>query len=112
MIEDIAIQAKHAAIVTASLSSKVKNRALRAAAHVLLIHSRDIISANQQDLAEAEEQKLSESLLNRLKFDNAKLKAAVGGIQNTLGPLGFRTSTIPWTEAPGRRGGYDGVRGE
>jgi len=98
VIETIAEQAKKASIITAPLSADVKNRALREIAQALKAREADILRANQADLAQAEKENLSKPLLKRLKFDEAKLAAAIAGIESLTklpDPVG---STLKCTE--------------
>jgi len=98
VIEKIALQANKASIITATLSAEVKNRALREIAQALKAREADILRANQADLAQAEKENLSKPLLKRLKFDEAKLAAAIAGIESLTklpDPVG---STLKCTE--------------
>lgn len=75
----------------AALPSNVKNEALAQIAKALLEHSNEIIEANKKDLARSEQENLGTPLLKRLKFDEAKIKDVVAGIQSLIGlpePIG------------------------
>ena len=88
---DLAVAAKKASIGLAALPSNVKNEALAQIAKALLEHSNEIIEANKKDLARSEQENLGTPLLKRLKFDEAKIKDVVAGIQSLIGlpePIG------------------------
>lgn len=84
MIQEIASKARQASIRTAALSAEEKNHALAAIAGALRQQEKRIVAANQQDLAQAEKDHLNPALLKRLKFDGAKLKGAIEGIESLI----------------------------
>ena len=69
----------------ASKSAEVRNQALANIAKALLADQEEIFKANAQDLAEAEENKIPEAVVKRLKFNPQKLTDAVKGIENLIG---------------------------
>ncbi|MFC1762702.1 glutamate-5-semialdehyde dehydrogenase [Planctomycetota bacterium] len=77
--------AKEAAIRLAAIPTEVKNQALAAIAQILKEKSTDIIAANQQDLAQAEQDNLAAPLLKRLKFDQTKIAEVCHGINSLIG---------------------------
>lgn len=88
---DLAIAAKKASLGLAALSSDVKNIALAQVAEALLEHANEIIAANKKDIERSEQENLATPLLKRLKFDEAKIKDVVAGIQSLIGlpePIG------------------------
>ncbi|MBN1436326.1 MAG: glutamate-5-semialdehyde dehydrogenase [Sedimentisphaerales bacterium] len=98
MIEQIAQKARQASVITASLSTDLKNHALQAVAQALQAQQDQIITANHEDLEQAQADKLAPALLKRLKFDQAKLQDAVAGIESLISlpdPIG---TTISATE--------------
>ena len=74
-ITELAQQARTASIATATLGAEIKNKALSAIAQALEQNSSAIITANENDLAQAKKDNLSTALLKRLKFDKTKIKA-------------------------------------
>ncbi len=83
-IAETARIAKAASIQLAAVKTDVKNNALAEIARALKQNSDDIISANKQDLAEAQKNNLSAPLLKRLKFDENKIADVVAGIESLI----------------------------
>ena len=81
---DLAAQAKKASIAMAALSSDVKNNALAVIAKALQNNAASIIDANKIDLEAAENAHLASPLLKRLKFDEAKVKEVVEGVESLI----------------------------
>lgn len=77
----LARAARQAAPALAALSADVRNRALLCAAETLRARRADIFEANRSDLARAREQHLAAPLLSRLRFDEAKLRSVLDGLQ-------------------------------
>ena len=77
----LARAAREAAPALAALSADVRNRALLCAAETLYARRADIFEANRSDLARAREQHLAAPLLSRLRFDEAKLRTVLDGLQ-------------------------------
>jgi glutamate-5-semialdehyde dehydrogenase len=71
---------KRAAEASLGIGSEVKDAALEAMARALRAGADAVIAANAADLEEAEREGLAKPLLKRLRFDEAKLKAAIAGI--------------------------------
>jgi len=84
MIEQIAQQAGRASITMATLSAENKNLILAEIAAALDRQESAIIKANQADLQQAKKDNISAVLLKRLKFDTAKLKAVIDGIESLI----------------------------
>jgi len=84
LIQEIAFKARQASIRTAALSAEEKNCALAAIAGALRQQEKRIVAANQEDLAQAQKDHLNPALLKRLKFDGAKLKGAIEGIESLI----------------------------
>ncbi len=72
--------ASSAAIQLATLKRLSKNRALESIADALNTHRERILAANNADLNRAAAEDLAPPLLKRLKFDDAKITEAIGGI--------------------------------
>ncbi len=83
-MNEIAMLAKSASIRLAALKSDVKNAALVEIGKALKEASARIISANKEDLAAAEKNKLSAPLLKRLKFDEKKIQEVCDGITSLI----------------------------
>lgn len=90
-ISELAIAARNASIRLAASSIELRNNALTAMADALLRNADVIISANKQDLANAEAEGLTGAVLKRLVFDQAKLQGVVDGLHSLAAlpdPLG------------------------
>jgi glutamate-5-semialdehyde dehydrogenase len=83
-IRQIASAAKSASICLAAVNTETKNNALKAIAEALKQRGTEIIAANQQDLAEAQKNKLAAPLLKRLKFDEGKINEVIAGIESLI----------------------------
>ncbi len=96
-IEEVARQAKAAAIGMAALSGEAKNSALKAIITALEKNGAAIAAANQEDLTQAEKEGLAAPLLKRLKFDAGKLKESCTGLESLIqleDPVGVTLSAI------------------
>jgi glutamate-5-semialdehyde dehydrogenase len=83
-IKEMAAQCKKAGIFLSALSSKVKDTALKNIALALEENMDQIIRANNEDLAQAQKDKLDAPLMKRLKFDGAKITEACEGIESLI----------------------------
>jgi glutamate-5-semialdehyde dehydrogenase len=83
-INELAAAAKSASIRLAAVDTDIKNNALAEIAKVLNQRSAEIIAANQQDLAEAQENNLASPLLKRLKFGQSKIAQTIAGIESLV----------------------------
>ena len=83
-INELARQVKEASIDLAAMSIEQKNRALANIARALTEHRDEIIKANADDLTRSVSEQLSEPLLKRLKFDEAKINDVVEGIHSLI----------------------------
>ena len=85
-ITDIACKAKEASILALQLSAKLKNIALSSIADSLYNSQENILAANAIDLANAktllENGKISQSMFNRLKLDENKLRDMIQGVRD------------------------------
>lgn len=68
----------------AAKPAEVRNRALGSIKNALLDNQQEIFDANAQDLAEAEQNNISESVIKRLKFTEQKLLDVTQGIENLI----------------------------
>jgi len=83
-IQDMALQAKRAAIRMAALDSAVKNQALAAIADALESRQAEIVAANASDLERSAQEALAAPLLKRLKFDQSKIGEACDGLRSMI----------------------------
>ncbi len=96
-METIAKNARQASIVTASLSTEVKNAALAAVINAMNAAADDIFKANQADMDAAVDAGLASPLVKRLKFDRAKLDGVIAGIETLIDlpdPAGQRIDAV------------------
>ena len=61
-----------------------RNRALEKIAENLKAHKEDIFQANDKDIEEAEKNEVSAAVIKRLKFNEAKLKDVLSGIEQLI----------------------------
>lgn len=83
-IKQLAAKAKGASKILASLSSEVKDEALKAIKKSLNMNSSIIIEKNKIDLTRSEEENLAAPLLKRLTFQEAKIAEVSEGIDSLL----------------------------
>lgn len=83
-IDELARRVKEASIKLAGAGAELKNKALLKIAESLQERQEEIIKANQEDLLRSEKENLSAPLLKRLKFDEAKIRDAVAGIDSLI----------------------------
>lgn len=79
-----AVLAKQASFKLATLPSELKNKALEAIAAALEANKASIFEANSADLQAAEEAKLDQPIIKRLKFQEEKLKDSVEGMKSLI----------------------------
>jgi len=98
---ELAKNAKEAAIKLSALDSETKNDALNKVAEALEANSEAIFKANEKDLEEAQEMMklgdLKESVYNRLKLDNNKIRDMIQGIRD-LALLEDPVNKTIWTK--------------
>jgi glutamate-5-semialdehyde dehydrogenase len=80
-IWEIGKRAKEASRVLAELSGDVKNRALFEMAESLSEAKREILSANEKDIAAAREKGMSQALIDRLKLNESRMLSMTRGLQ-------------------------------
>ena len=85
-IHEIALNAKKASVITATLPADLKNRVLNKIADNLEQNISKIIDANKKDLENSkkdlDEGKISQSVFNRIKADENKLSDMIQGIRD------------------------------
>lgn len=84
-IREITADVKAGSFQMAALSIKLRNQALSLIPAALQENWASIQAANQEDLRLAEESKLPQPILKRLKFDEEKLRDTISGIESLIG---------------------------
>lgn len=95
-VETLARAAKSAAPILGRADTKTKNLALEACAKALENRAAEIYAANAEDVKAAAENGMKESLLDRLKLTEKRLKSAVEGMRGVAGqedPIGGADGT-------------------
>ncbi|MGE2835035.1 glutamate-5-semialdehyde dehydrogenase [Mycobacterium sp. SMC-4] len=98
-VHDAARRARVAARVLATLSTEVKNRALRTAADHVLMNTRTILDANSADLEAARAAGTPEAMLDRLALNPTRIEGIADGLRQVASlpdPVGevLRGSTL------------------
>jgi glutamate-5-semialdehyde dehydrogenase len=99
-VHDAARRARAAARNLATLSTETKNHALNIAADHVLMNTRQILDANEQDLEVARQAGTSEAMLDRLALNPNRIDGIADGLRKVAGlpdPIGevLRGSTLP-----------------
>lgn len=99
-VHDAAAAARIASCALVTLSTVDKNRALHAAADVVLAHAHDILAANAEDLDAARAGGTAEAMLDRLALNPQRIDGIAAGLRQVAGlpdPVGevLRGSTLP-----------------
>ena len=81
MVTDLARAAKHAARTLATVSTRTKNDALRAAARHLRGATDMLLAANAEDVARGRDAGLSAAMLDRLTLDATRVDAMAEGLE-------------------------------
>lgn len=81
-LQELCLKARNASRITAMLSGQEKDRALSLCAESLLSHCEEILSANRQDMDEAEDQGMSEGLLDRLAMTEKRIADMAAGMKD------------------------------
>ncbi len=103
-VQELAARAKVASRALATASTSAKNEALRLAADLLIARSDDICTANDLDVAQAQQDGISEGLIDRLRLDPGRIQAMADGllaIAELRDPIGEITDG--WTRPNGLR---------
>ena len=80
-LQELCLKARKASRITALLSGQEKDRALSLCAEALLSHCEEILFANRQDMDEAEDQGMSEGLLDRLALTEKRIADMAAGMR-------------------------------
>lgn len=105
-VRAVAEEAKRASVRMRELSRAEKDRGLRAMVEKLFSREREILAANEQDLAFAREQGVSPAFLDRLKLTPERIKGMAKGIEDLIAlpdPVGEVVRM--WTRPNGLRVG-------
>jgi glutamate-5-semialdehyde dehydrogenase len=81
-LDPLAAPARSAAAALATLSSGVKQGALKAMAAALEGRDDEIVAENAQDVARAENERAPAAVLDRLRLDQARVKAMADGLRD------------------------------
>ncbi|HUR49232.1 MAG TPA: glutamate-5-semialdehyde dehydrogenase [Acidimicrobiales bacterium] len=103
-ITELGVRAKAASRVLATARTAAKDEALRSAARLLEDRVDDIISANAIDVARAEADGTSSTVIDRLRLDEGRIASMAKGLEQVAmlaDPLGGVTSG--WTRPNGLR---------
>jgi len=84
-VAELGDRAKTAAPQVAAVATSVKNAALLLGAERLLEHSDEILAANAADIATSRQAGISETLIDRLKLNPARLEAMASGLRAVAG---------------------------
>lgn len=102
LMTEIGARATQAARVLATTKNAQKNDALRAIADILIDDVDTILAANLQDMARGQENGLTTASLDRLKLDEARIRAMAEGVRaiaTLTDPIGATLSQ--WTRPNG-----------
>ncbi len=97
-------RARTASRSVATASTALKDDALRAAADLLVLRSDEILEANARDVARAEGEGVTATVIDRLRLNEAKVEAMAGGLRQVAAladPVGALTDG--WTRPNGLR---------
>lgn len=83
-MQQLAKKVKEASLRLSSFSLENKNNALKEISKALWEYKEEIIKANLEDLKRSEALNLAAPLLKRLKFDEAKIKDCIEGIESLI----------------------------
>jgi glutamate-5-semialdehyde dehydrogenase len=82
LMRAMGIKARTAELLLRTATTAQKNRALLAAAQAIRAQRSKIFAANEQDIHEARDKKLSAALLDRLKLDEQRIGAMASGLED------------------------------
>lgn len=100
MLVDMGKKAKTAAHRLATATTRQKNEALLCMAEQLVAHSKEILSANQEDIQLAQQAHLDAALIDRLTLSPTRLQAIASDLRSVTSlpdPVGerFDVNTLP-----------------
>ena len=79
-VRQVGARAKAAAVLLAQSTAEQRSRALAAAAAAIRAASKQLVEANQADMAAAEKQSLTAALLDRLRLDAGRVESMAAGV--------------------------------
>jgi glutamate-5-semialdehyde dehydrogenase len=79
-VRQVGARAKAAAVRLAQSTAEQRSRALAAAAAAIRAASKQLVEANQADMAAAEKQSLTAALLDRLRLDAGRVESMAAGV--------------------------------
>ncbi|MGB5335890.1 MAG: glutamate-5-semialdehyde dehydrogenase [Woeseiaceae bacterium] len=82
MMDEIGRTARRSAVALAGTTIEQRNAALSASAAAIREAARDIVAANDRDLASARSNGLSDAMLDRLMLDDARIEAMSSGLES------------------------------
>ena len=85
LIEDLAKKAKRASLELAASSTSDKNGALQSIARGLESNRKFLLEENQKDIDAAEENGLSEAMVDRLRLTHERIDGMVQGLRQLIG---------------------------
>ncbi len=85
LISTLTLGAVKASKILATLEESVKNQVLAAMAEALREKKQSIFIANKQDLAQAKQNNLSHSMIDRLTLNDERIEAMASGIEVIAG---------------------------
>ena len=100
MIEALSESARKAGVVLAHATRTQKDAAIEAIAAALVAHEKEILAANNEDVIRSRSEGISESLIDRLMLNSARISGIAGGarkIKELPDPIGIikRERTLP-----------------
>lgn len=84
ILKDLAIKTKRASIDLALKSEFEKNTALLLMAQAIDDHMDEILEANKRDVFQAEENGMTEELLDRLRLDTGRIQSMANGLRELV----------------------------
>ncbi len=72
-MEKIGKKAKLASLHLSNINIEKRNSVLKQFSQYLKINSRSILNANKKDISSAKSKKIKDSMINRLRLNNAKI---------------------------------------
>ena len=79
MIEALSESARKAGVVLAHAPRTQKDAAIEAIAAALVAHEKEILAANNEDVIRSRSEGISESLIDRLMLNSARISGIAGG---------------------------------
>lgn len=83
-LENLGKQGREASYSLANLTAKDKQQLLTAIAASLQAHKKEILAANELDVAAAREAGLNDAMIDRLLMDEARLQGVIADIDNVI----------------------------